>query len=78
MRSSGATGPTTDTFSPITAGFPELRTDEGAFGPRPWLAACRKARVSSWRAYPGVLLWMMSLCGAVRVECVVCGVSGAT
>ena len=77
MRSSGATGQSTDTFSLITAGLPELWTDEGAFGPRSWLAACRKVRVSSRRAYPGVLLWMMSLCGAVRVECVLCGVSGA-
>ena len=66
------------TLSPTTAGKPELRTDEGAFGgPCLGLAACPRAWAGPWWAYPFVLLWMMSLCCAVRLECAVRGVCDA-
>ena len=66
------------TSSPTIAGKPELRTDEGAFGgPCLGLAACPRAWAGPWWAYPFVLLWMMSLCCAVRLECAVRGVCDA-
>ena len=66
------------TSSPTIAGKPELRTDEGAFGgPCHGLAACPRAWAGPWWAYPFVLLWMMSLCCAVRLECAVRGVCDA-